>query len=190
MEELKKIIEQCKRNDRKGQYALYRHCYGFLLPVCLRYKLNKHDSESILNHGFLKILNALPSLSNIEYFEFWAKRIIINCITDEYRSRNKRVRTIDDTLVKSIENRTAHSVDNGAIDAMTVQEIMELLGKLPEPHRTIFNLFAMDQLKHREIATQLNISEGTSKWYVHKAREILKNQINVLYNPISVKNES
>jgi len=49
--------------------------------------------------------------------------------------------------------------------------------KLDEPAKTIFNLYAIDEYQHSEIAEKLDISERTSKRYLSKAREALKQMI-------------
>ena len=52
-----------------------------------------------------------------------------------------------------------------------------MMEKLDEPAKTIFNLYAIDEYQHNEIAEKLGISERTSKRYLSKAREALKQMI-------------
>jgi RNA polymerase sigma-70 factor (ECF subfamily) len=53
--------------------------------------------------------------------------------------------------------------------------------------RQVFNLFAIDGYTHKEIATMLGISEGTSKWHVHEARKKLKESLVKMYKTPSLK---
>jgi RNA polymerase sigma-70 factor (ECF subfamily) len=57
-----------------------------------------------------------------------------------------------------------------AIDKMSYKEIMELVNQLSPVYKTIFNLFVIDGFKHEEIASQLNITVGTSKSNLSKAK--------------------
>ena len=44
---------------------------------------------------------------------------------------------------------------------------------MPEGYRLVFNMFVIDGYSHKEIATMLNISEGTSKSQLYKAKGML-----------------
>jgi RNA polymerase sigma-70 factor (ECF subfamily) len=46
----------------------------------------------------------------------------------------------------------------------------------------VFNLYVFEKMKHREIAEQLKISEGTSKSNLNRAKRILQKRI------LSIKN--
>ena len=59
-------------------------------------------------------------------------------------------------------------------DNYTLQELMDAVNMLPEGYKVVFNLYAIDQYSHKEIAEALNISEGTSKSQLFKARIFLK----------------
>lgn len=57
--------------------------------------------------------------------------------------------------------------------------MLELIQKLPDRYRLIFNLYVLDDYSHKEIAEMLKISEGTSKSNLSRARQILKKQVEV-----------
>jgi RNA polymerase sigma factor (sigma-70 family) len=57
--------------------------------------------------------------------------------------------------------------------------LLELIQKLPDRYRLIFNLYVLDDYSHKEIAEMLKISEGTSKSNLSRARQILKKQVEV-----------
>ena len=60
-----------------------------------------------------------------------------------------------------------------------VDDLLGLVQKLPDKYRLVFNLFALDNYTHKEIAKLLNISEGTSKSNLSRARRILKKQLEI-----------
>lgn len=56
----------------------------------------------------------------------------------------------------------------------SLQTMLFYIKKLPDGARVVFNLFAVERLKHKEIAEKLNISEGTSKSQYKRARNLLR----------------
>jgi len=68
--------------------------------------------------------------------------------------------------------------------SMSAAEIYRLIMQLPLGYRTVFNLFVLEQMTHKETAKLLNITEGTSKSQLSKARQMLQqmmeqqNQVN------------
>lgn len=169
------VIKGCLKNDRKSQYELYRMCYERFMVVCERYQSDKMEAESVLNTAFLKILSNLDKYSNQFSLEAWCRKIIINTNIDVYRKKKR-----SDFIVLTAEYH--HLSDNSNSEKYDHQEFEEeqllaMIGKLPEAQSKIFNLFAIDGYGHKEISHLLGISEGTSKWYLHKARKSLKELI-------------
>lgn len=66
---------------------------------------------------------------------------------------------------------------NEYLREMEAEAFNELLTRLPAMTRNVFNLFAIDGYAHAEIAQLLSISEGTSKWHVSHARQLLREAI-------------
>ena len=62
------------------------------------------------------------------------------------------------------------------------EDIQRLIDNLPEGYKIVFVMYAIEGYKHHEIAELLNISEGTSKSQLFKARKLLKEQINKFNN--------
>ena len=84
-----KLITSCIKKDRRAQSELYELCYVFLMGIGLRYKNNREDAAALVNGCFLKVLTKLEKYKESIPFELWIRRIMINCIIDEFRS-NKR----------------------------------------------------------------------------------------------------
>ena len=168
---LEHIIRGCVKANRDSQKQLYMLYYGFSMSICIRYSANFREAEEIVNDGFLKIYNKIeafgPSYKSYEAsFIGWIKKIFIYTAIDHYRKNNRSV-TIpipDDGYLEIIEN-SASPVDN-----MSYKEIIALVQQLSPAYRTVFNLYVLDGYKHEEISKQLNISVGTSKSNLAKAR--------------------
>jgi RNA polymerase sigma-70 factor (ECF subfamily) len=64
---------------------------------------------------------------------------------------------------------------------MHYEELIGLVQSLSDSTRSVFNMFVIDGMSHREISENLGISEGTSKWHLFEARRILKMKVEKLY---------
>lgn len=166
------ILQACKQNDTKAQYALYRLCHAPLMRVGLRYSGGDRQAAlANVNAAFLNILQNLESYKPHIPFEAWIRRIMINVVIDEFRKEKKHQNHLD--IEELIDNE--YDTDNNEAEILlNAEDIQRLIGKLPPLTANIFNLFAFDDFTHREIAEKLNITESASKWHVVKARNILK----------------
>lgn len=85
--------------------------------------------------------------------------------------------------MKFIEDETYFEERHNNIESQfSVEDIQFLIDNLPDGYRMIFNLYAIEGFKHHEIATMLNISEGTSKSQLSHARKMLQDHIIKLKN--------
>jgi RNA polymerase sigma factor (sigma-70 family) len=165
------IINGCVKAKRESQKELYKLYYGFAMGICMRYCHNQDDAVEILNDGYFKVFKTInsftPKYENIEAsFMGWLKQIMVFTAIDHYRknSKNLLIDKIDDIHL-AIQD-TSESI----IDAMAYSQIIELVQKLSPAYRTVFNLYVIDGYKHEEIAAHLNITVGTSKSNLAKAK--------------------
>jgi RNA polymerase sigma-70 factor (ECF subfamily) len=168
------LIQRCAREEAKAQYELYRLLFNTLMGICTRYERNRDDAVAALNKGFLKILVNLGRRPAAAPFVPWVKRIMINSVIDDFR-RNRRRRELERSL-EDMDDASWHTV-NDYLERMDVEEIEEMVQRLPPMQRVVFNLFAMDGFDHASIARQLGISEGTSKAHLSIARGKLRTMI-------------
>src|SRR5690606_22471174 len=63
---------------------------------------------------------------------------------------------------------------NEAVDKISRKELVAYINKLPEASKVVLNLFVFDGLSHKEISEKMNITEGTSKWHLNNAKNLLK----------------
>ncbi len=171
--ELKNLIEGCLGKNRISQQQLYQLYYGKMMGVAMRYFINKDDALSALNNGFLKVFQNLDKYGFIGSFDGWVYKVIFRVIMDTLRQRiDHKHLELDAYNLQEIV-----LIQNPALDNLYAADLLKLLHQLPETTRTVFNLFALDGQKHKEIASLLNISEGTSKWHVNEAKKRLKQLI-------------
>lgn len=174
-EQLENIIIGCQHQEAKAQKELYdlfgRKMYG----VCLRYGGNESDAQDILQEGFLKIFEKIHQFGFKGSFEGWMRRIFVNTALEKYRGQQKVI-NIQDGWRDVKEDGYEH-----VASSITAQELAEQIQHLSPKYRTVFNLYAIEGYSHKEIAELLNISEGTSKSNLSRARVILQEKIKQLY---------
>ncbi|MBC7553117.1 MAG: sigma-70 family RNA polymerase sigma factor [Taibaiella sp.] len=170
------IIAGCRKKNRAIQEHLYKENYSLFLKVCARYAKNMQDAEQLLNDGFLKVFTQIEKYGNTGSFEGWMKRVVINTCLDYLRSNYlKEEMTMHVNAIQPEE--TNLSVTNEALENIDFRELVGMIQTLPAMTRTVFNLFVFEGFNHREISEQLDISEGTSHWHVHQARNVLQKKI-------------
>ncbi len=166
---LEKVIEGCIRNKRKAQIELYNYYAPMMLAVCIRYVADKTEAEDILQEGFFKVLRNIKEYNGKGHFENWLRKIMVNTAITHYHKEKKHYYHEEIETVKDYELQFTLSPDK----AFEERELFQLLAKMPEGYRMIFNLYAIEGYKHKEIAEQLNIEESTSKTQYLRAKNWL-----------------
>ncbi|MBU3675684.1 MAG: RNA polymerase sigma factor [Chitinophagaceae bacterium] len=172
------IVAACLRNDRKAQRELYAYCYPILLKVCARYAGTTDDIVEMTNTCFIKVVKNLHTLSDINTLGGWVKQIAVNASIDMYRSGKKyreRNRFTIDTEYSTAAN--THVGSDHTESRMDSHLIFQIIRALPDTTREVLNLFAIEGYSHREIANTLHISEEASRWHLHKARNLVAEQL-------------
>lgn len=141
------------------------------MSIALRYARDTQDAAAILNLAFIKVFKSIHSFDETKgTIQSWLKRIITNEALDNIK-QHSRFNTLE------IDNVEEPHINNAVIEAMDVVAIMELIKQLPPATHAVFVLFALDGFSHKEIALQLSISEGTSKWHLSEARKNLQKKL-------------
>jgi len=170
------IIAGCRKNNRAVQEHLYKLYYCLFLKVCARYAKSMQDAEQLLNDGFLKVFTQMDKFNNTGSFEGWMKRIMVNTCLDYLRSNYLKEEMTMHVNAMPVEESNL-SVSNEGLENMEFRELLNIIQGLPSMTRTVFNLFVFEGFNHKEISEQLDISEGTSHWHVHQARNMLQKKI-------------
>ncbi len=172
-----RLIKQCAQGDRKAQLRLYDQCYSYMMSICIRYCKDRQEAGSRLNLAFLKVLQHLDQFDQSGSFKGWISKITLRSIIDEFRTQQKHYQMHVYQGQGITEPAWQHSEINQIVSDIDVAHLMSLIHQLSPMDRQVFNLFAIDGYSHNEIATMLNISEGTSKWHVHEARKKLRERL-------------
>ncbi|MBT8273821.1 MAG: sigma-70 family RNA polymerase sigma factor [Bacteroidia bacterium] len=176
---LELLIEKCKRNDTKAQSELYKLFSRKMFSLCLKYSRNRAEAEDNLQDAFLIIFEKIGQFNNTGAFEGWIKRIVINNALQRYRSKG----VLNIVNEEQIEDVTVESED----DDLNIDFLLSCIQELPDRYRMVFNLYALDGFSHKEIAEMLNITTGTTKSNLARARMILKDKIETYKSQVNLQ---
>ena len=170
---LERLIEQCKKNDVIAQKALYKRFAPILFGVCLKYCKNKTIAEDLFQEAFITIFNKIAQFKHKGSFEGWIKKITVNTILQHF----KKQRVYELVNEKNLELIEEDDHDLTKFSNISLDYLLKTIQKLPDQYRLVFNLYVLDDYSHQEIAEALNISVGTSKSNLSRARVLLKKEI-------------
>jgi len=178
------IIAGCIGGERKFQELLYHTYSSKMFSVCLRYANEYAGAEDLLQDGFVKVFNNIQKFRSEGSFEGWIRRIFVNNSIEYFRKKANMY------VVQETEALTYEYYDDNAVQKLMKEDLMKIIQSLSVGYRTIFNLYAIEGYSHKEIAEMLNITEGTSKSQLARARYLLQKKIaeampNMGYNKVS-----
>ena len=196
---LEDIVKGCIKNNRSDQEAFFNKFAGRFMAVAQRVSPNDNIANDILQDSFIKIFKKLSTLKTYDEpaIYSWGKKLISNVAIDFYRKEkrySKDFEQLDDEV--NIKNLSIYDKDDiGSVneygcwnddgDESTYLEaknispdmIIKSIQKLSPQYKLVFNMFVMDGLTHDEIAETLNITTGTSKSNLSKAKERLREDL-------------
>ena len=165
-----KLIQKAIKNNRKAQNLLYELHAPKMLSVCRYYIRDVHFAEEVMLNGFLKVFSNLKKFKKEGSFEGWIRKIMVRESISFIRQQKNIEFPVEEVDIKNNFSNTINS-------KLEVEEIQQLIDALPEGYRIVFNMSVIEGYKHHEIANILNISEGTSKSQLFKARKLIKQKI-------------
>ncbi len=169
--QLEEIIYKCREENNGAQTALYRLFSSKMYGVCLRYARDSSEAEDILQEGFLRVFTKIRQFEFKGSFEGWMRRIMVNTALEKFR-KNDRLYPVEEMSIYEATNWVDET-----ISSITADDLLRIIQELPPRYRMVFNLYAIEGYSHLEIGEMMNISEGTSKSNLSRARIILQKSV-------------
>lgn len=177
MEELA-LAEGCKKGENTARRLLYNLYAGRLLSICLRYTGDRATAEDLLHDTFVKVYGAMGKFTyrGPGSLRAWLERIAVNTSLEYLRVRSRMSFTpIDDH--RPLPDLTVPAEED--VERVPREVLMRMIGELPDGYRTVFNLFCVEGLPHRQIASLLGINERSSSSQLTRAKALLGRKIKV-----------
>ena len=165
-----KLISDFMNGDKEAFDCIYKQFAPAMFAVCIRYTYCKDDAQEVLQESFIKIYERRKTFDPQRTLAPWIKNIVIHTAINFLKKQKKMVLSDQEKDFNQQEEWTEPEISNDAIKS----QLMSILQQLPEGYRTVFNLFVLDNLSHKEIAEYLAISEGTSKSQLSKAKLMIQ----------------
>ena len=172
----RQIIDGCAKHERKAQKVLYEKYSRFLLGICLRYVSDKAEAEDILQDSFLKIFFNIKDFSGTGSFIGWLRKVTVNTAITHYHKNLKFRYHVEIEDYVSVET----GITSFEEDFFTSDELFKVLNELPTGYRMVFNLYAVEGYKHKEIAEILGIDTNTSKSQYSRAKTAIRDKLEKL----------
>ena len=147
--------------------VLYGRYAGYLTAVCARYIPDDDEVKDILQEAFIKIFQSMDRFSwrGEGSLKAWMTRIVVNDALKSLRRKKPR------PLSEALSNRAEE--EEPAFAAVPLPVIQQMIRKLPDGYRTVFNLYVFEDKSHKEIASLLGIKENSSASQLHHAKALL-----------------
>jgi len=166
---IREIIKGCQKRHRESQKKLYQMFYAYGMSIALRYADSRDQAAVILNDTFMKIFTEIDRYDTNRPFKPWLRKIMINTAINHYHKHENQLKTERlDTARNEMNSRETIT------SSISYDEIIGMVQELSPAYRTVFNLHVIEGFKHKEIAEMLDITVGTSKSNLSKAKHNLQ----------------
>lgn len=170
--EEKKLIRNCLAGKKRAFKTLYDMYSNDMYKVCLMYAPDTDCANDFLQEGFMKVFQNLHKYKAPGSLGGWMRRVIVNNCIDMLR-KDHWPRNMSSLENFSSEEQPTFTENQFETD-LNSESFFQILSQLPIGYRTILNLYYIEGYKHREISEQLEITVGTSKSQLSKAKNYLK----------------
>ena len=169
-EEERILISRCLNNEREAQELFYRlHC-DKMYSVCMYYADSRDEAADFLQDGFITVFGKLHMFKFQGSLEGWVRRIIVNTALSALRKKKRFNEMLDE--VENMQDVSTEEVEE--IEHISSSKVIEVVNGLPGKAAVVLKLFAIEGYSHPEIAEIMDISVGTSKSQLNRARTLLK----------------
>ncbi len=175
MTNLEETIRKCALGDRKAQATLYNQFASRMYGVCLNYSKDTLEAEDNLHDGFIRVFTKIAQYGFKGSFEGWMRRIMVNTSLEKFR-KNSQIFPVEDMMVFE-----SFQYSEETLSAISADDLLKIIHELPPRYRMVFNLYAIEGYSHQEIAGLMEISEGTSKSNLSRARVILQKKVTEIF---------
>lgn len=166
------ILHDIKNGKMEAKRRLYDRYSGIVMSVCMRYMGNRDDACDVLQDAFIKILTRIGEISfkGEGTLKSWIVRVTVN---EALSALRRQVHFADTDTLPDVPEE-----DEPDVGKVPMEVLIRLIGELPNGYRTVFNMFVMERMGHKEIAQRLGIGVSSSASQLLRAKKILAREIN------------
>jgi len=180
-----RLVERILEGDTAAYNDMVARYYDRIFARVSQLLKNKQDAEEVTQDAFIRAHRGLENFRGEASFSTWLYQIATNLAHNRYwywfRRKREQSISLDQSLTDdgdlTLENTMPCSEETPAEAAVTqefVDRVSACMGELNEMHKEILILRNVRNLTYDEIAQQLEISVGTVKSRIARARESLR----------------
>lgn len=176
-QDIQSLIKQVHQGKESAVRVLYARYEQYWFCLCLRYANHKSEAEDMFQEGVANIFQKIKQFDvQRGSFKSWSSKVIVNAALKYLKKYQWQQSFTDLTLAEG-------SIDwsNDVLGKITTKELINVVQQLPSGYRVVFNMREIEGYSHQEIADALNISVGTSKSQLSKAKRLLQQKMKVLF---------
>ncbi|AEA44455.1 RNA polymerase sigma factor [Fluviicola taffensis] len=163
-------IEEFIKGNKKAFDGVYEKYSPSMFGICMRYANCRDDAQEILQETFIKVYLNREKMNPQLPIGPWIKTITIRTAINFLKTQKRMILTENEDFFEAPHEWFLPEKDPK--DQKNL--LLKLMSEMPPGYRTVFNLFVLDNLTHKEIAEYLDISEGASKSQLAKAKNWIK----------------
>ena len=172
MKHYHKLVRNCLRGRPKAQRQFFEEFEGLVMGICLRYAAHPQEAEDMFQEVFIRLYDKLETLRDPQALPAWIKQTSVRTVINLYHAQQKHRHHLEVSHAESEVSEVGN-----ALDALTNEELVNVINQLPERYRLVFNLYVIDGYNHREIGQLLEMTENTSKSHLMRAKAHIKRQL-------------
>jgi len=163
------MVRQAQSGDARAFEGVYRTHVGRIHSLCLRMSGDAQDAESLTQDVFVRAWEKLSSFRGESQFSTWLHRLAINVVLEDRRSRGRR-----QAREQTVENLEQYATAVTQAMPGTKVDLERAIAGLPPGAREVLVLRDVQGFKYKEIAEMKDVSLGTVKAQIHRARHLVQ----------------
>ena len=176
------LFSKVKKGDNGAFTALYERFFPILLITALHKLQNSQDAKDIVQETFLALYQKKDGIDIQKNFSGYIYQVLKNKILNFISKQNVRANYQEQIEQESVfDVSEQNDVDSYVFENELKKQIEEGIDLLPEKMRQVFEMSRFEQLSHKEIANQLNISDKTVKRQIVNALKIIRSKIHLFF---------
>jgi len=163
-------VRGCLRNDRHFQKMLFEKYKDAMYTVAYRILRDEEKACDAIQEGFIQVFTGLVNYRFEATLGSWIKTIMVRAALKMLRKEPVK----DELAIDDVNETIEWDAD------LTGETLDKAIAGLSPGYRSIFLLIEVEGYNHKEVAEMLNISEGTSKSQLSRAKKILQKKLKEL----------
>jgi RNA polymerase sigma-70 factor (ECF subfamily) len=174
-------LEEAREGDREAFIIIYNHYRQKVYNTAYFILKDYQYADDVVQETFLQVHLKLRKLSNLQAFECWLYKIVVN-LSLRLLKKAKRISTITfNDEIEVPELNETDNLDNLIVEQEMLSEMMNCIYALPDKHRIVITLFYFNNMSLRDISEVLECSEGTVKSRLFYGKKLLKSVFSKRY---------